>query len=147
MKKNVTIILVAIVCICLLLSFSLYMKNRQRAIPMTESEIQYYQKYQIDTSSASDEDLVGWILAIWRNGEYGTQVLESYLYDCVEIYDVAQWGELVLIDYFASNDLRVIMMYDSSGMRNKSIYDERTDTTYFMSDEEKTRHINSRHGW
>lgn len=132
--------------------------NLSETVDLTRVEQDTYDKYTLDYFSMkqtkNEVPLVEWVLEAWQKEcmiptsqcSATKSLLESYLYDCAEIYDVAPWGESVLIDYFTSDGLRVIMCYDNEGMSSRTIYDEKTDTAIDTRDNGTLKYTNFRYG-
>lgn len=77
---------------------------------------------------------------------YSSDTLTQHLKDCLEITDITVVSGTIYISYITNDSKTVCITYTESGIVNQTIYDEVTDTAYFLSPSSNQKCTNFRSG-
>lgn len=121
--------------------------DTSRIYPMSAEEVVRYGRYALAlpaTDSAPDAPLTAErILAYCAKGDastvdgqvfttYTSDTLPQYLTDCEALTDLTLRDGSLYISYATPRSEAVSLVYSQEGLLSQSVYDERTDTAYFL---------------
>lgn len=155
-KINRVLFLAALVVECILVGMLIYRaatSGRLISQPLSAEEAARYEAYRITLPDVEGRDpTIDEVLAYCTpkgtddiGTRYSSEVLPQYLYKCAALRDVsdAADGEVLYITYTTQDAERVDIILTDHEMSG-SVYAEKTDTYYELSQEESCKYPNFR---
>ncbi len=156
-----TIFLLALVVECILIGCLIWGKSvPSRALPrrLSAEEAERYESYSISLPDAGGRaPSAAGVLAYCTFQEektvgsarytfYTSDALPEYIHQCAAILEIMETSEgTVYITYTSQNAERVILTISDSGIIQKDIYAEKTDTYYDLSASGSHKYLHFRH--
>ena len=123
--------------------------------PMSDREVEKYRAYGLALPGAVDaaptpEEILGYCVFAGEQrigsetyAAYTSSELARYLKDCRELREViVNASGTVYLTYSTDHNEMVILSCAEDGAETRTIYDETTDTAYFLSPDKNEKHTN-----
>ena len=159
-KKKTVIFLLTLIAVSLVIGGVYILANRQSIRRPTRQEIEACAPYAIDWQfvtgqEGSDKEIILSMCTFVEEknaGEmlisiYESDTLGSYLWDFQEMMEISEFNGILYVTYTTPDGGMVTLGYDDTGMTEKGIYRQETDTYYFRQGDTFEVWTNFRNGF
>lgn len=127
--------------------------------PMADWEIEKYSAYNLVLPGAADSaptpaEILAYCAPAGKQviggnvcASYTSAALPQYLRNCQELTEILSVSGTIYLTYVTARSETVTLTYTPDGTTIKAVYDEGSDTAYFLSPDENEAYTNFRRGY